>query len=338
MALSRGLAGLAQGMVGVEEQRRSSRERAQLQEFARMTQEKEWARQDRQEKQRADQLAWDNQRQASQDTQAAIADGYRPVGDRMDDVNAALGITDMPTVSIGGQQMRKSANSTDWNTKQAAQVARGQEREADGKLQQVLLQARQMFEGSEGDKNRAVAAGRQANDWEVRETGNGFVRVNPRTGEAVPLMLNGQQVKGKASQANASAQNRFNTEMTTLGQLEKLLDNYETQLNKTGSQLFEGPGNKDDSSLLSAFTAAQMGLKNANGLGVPNFRDMQILSDQLAAPIGPRATYRGKDAIKATIAQVRNQLKIKRQVASDTYGIPLPVEQGVTKPGNFWER
>ena len=169
MALSRGLTGLATGLAGAQEQRRLQQERAEQKEFSRMIADREWQRQLSQDRQQAEQTRLARERQGALDTMGAVDAGYRPVGSPMDDVNAALGLPDLPTVSIGGQQMRKSANSTDWTAKQAAQAARGQERAEDADLQKTLLKAQQMFEAGESAKDRSqrerlanVAAGAKA--------------------------------------------------------------------------------------------------------------------------------------------------------------------------------
>lgn len=222
---------LADGTAGFMAQRRQAQELAYRREQERLAQE----RQDRIDRQQAESLQLQRQqveqamrladqnatrqqqqdaRQSNLDVMGATERGYRPVGDTMDDVNAALGLPDMPVVQIGGQAMRKSANSRAWTEKQAlerqAQTADAQERTGLLSTLPKRMQAEyqnaptSVLQSMASEMARLRVAPPKATapvQWERVETPSGVVQVNPVTGETRRLLVDGQPIPGKASAA-----------------------------------------------------------------------------------------------------------------------------------------
>ena len=125
--------GLAQGFAGYARgsMLRDQQEYERQQEEARIKRETERDAFQRIVQENAMRLANQQaERTAANDVTAATERGYRPIGSPMDDINATLGIADQPEVTIGGQRMRKSANSTAWEQ----QRQQGMQAERDGRL------------------------------------------------------------------------------------------------------------------------------------------------------------------------------------------------------------
>jgi hypothetical protein len=221
-ALARGFAGYA---AGRQEREQEDYRRAQI-EQQRLRQEKL----DEQNRQRQE-LLMQQVTQSMQMQQAQDADrvgraqrdlsesGYRPTGDQAEEYLKAIGLdpASMPTTTLGGQQYRKSGQSTQYmaglqqQREQETATAQKQAQEQAAKtaligqlpasmragaaeLPLADLQRVQATFISDRLKPKAPAA---APTWETKETANGLVQINPRTGEARPVMIGGQPVMGK---------------------------------------------------------------------------------------------------------------------------------------------
>lgn len=120
MAFSRGLAGLAQGLAGAEEQRRLARERAEAKEFSQWMQRQELARNERQDKRQGDldvqaatQRGIDNklamQRQAVANTSA----GFSPYQDGMVDGTTQQAVDGAREMASGNPMAGMMAGAAD---------------------------------------------------------------------------------------------------------------------------------------------------------------------------------------------------------------------------------
>lgn len=182
--------------------------------------------------------------------------------------------------------------------------------------------------------NRPAAAdmfGTQANPFQPYggpANGGAPPQQEPAQGAGVPQRVLGNRgpFGRSASTSVARIPPAFATSAQTFGSMESALNNYERLLDSKGTSAIIG-SSPDAASVASAYQATVMQLKNLNDLGVLNGRDYELLQEQLQGPTGLKSVYRGKEAIKAQIAQVRQVLRDKKRTLYEVYQQPMPPDE-----------
>lgn len=171
----------------------------------------------------------------------------------------------------------------------------------------------------------------QSNAGQQYDADRGVI-VNTRTGEARPVTSGGQPLGAK----DKPAPEAYSKGMSGINELTGALDNYERELKAAGGPDAMATGAKR-AKLQAAFTAVQMGLKNAMELGALAGPDVAILSGMLVDPTSMKAgVLLNNDGLSEQIAQTRNYLKNREVALAGTYNRPNPMQraQGSAPTGN----
>lgn len=167
---------------------------------------------------------------------------------------------------------------------------------------------------------------------QVVQGGNGeYIVVDPRNPNkpgAPVLGPDGKPLVKPAAQGNAPE--GFNKASTGLIELQRSLQNYRDTLARIGSNRVL-PGSKDATDLQSAYTALQMGVKNAMELGALSGPDEQILNKFMTPPVSANGMLIGPDGLNAQLNQADAYLKNRRSAVEQTYGRTVGGSQAVSE-------
>ncbi|UOF79588.1 hypothetical protein [Caudoviricetes sp.] len=185
-------------------------------------------------------MSGDQNRRANEAAeQGAIDKGFRPVGSQWDTFNDAIGLdpSSLPTTTVNGVTMRRSAPSAGYGefitkhrearideTAQAAKDAAAREaalaalpasaRKLAGALPTSALQS-----AAGSLLTRQLTPKEQAPvQWDIRETAQGLVQINPRTGEVRPLQVDGQPLSGTAKTGQPTESERRGGALLTVAE------------------------------------------------------------------------------------------------------------------------
>lgn len=122
----------------------------------------------------------------------------------------------------------------------------------------------------------------------------------------------------------------FTKSISGLNELEKSLENYRQTLKDNGG-FSPGAIGEKRANLKSAYTAVQMGLKNAMELGALAGPDVQILSGLLGDPTDPRNVFIGSSGLDAQVAQAGEYLKNRGAAVYEGHKVPVPDKYKITK-------
>lgn len=255
-------------------------------------------------------------------------EGYQEVGSPGEALARFTGanVEQLPTETVGGVQMRRSGRSQAQMTQDRAArdawAARMDEaKERDQLVAQLPPNVRARAKGLPVASVRALTQQLLARDLmpketapvnlQVLDTDQGKMTFDPRSGATRPLMGDGGQPLRRArGGADAVEDRKFQASELAVQQIVPMLQEYKRAIQTTGPQLMAGddPSVNAMTSLARQIQLAYKGPDFAQ-LGVLTGPDLDILEDVIASPTGPKAWWRGKDAIAAQIDQVLGNIE-----------------------------
>lgn len=157
-----------------------------------------------------------------------------------------------------------------------------------------------------------------------------FAGVDPTTGETRLYQPNNRggppQSTGLAPppKEQQPAPERFNTAIAGINELRGALSNYERVVRDAGGPNMIARG-ANRANLQAAYTAFQMGLKNAMELGALAGPDVEILGRFVQDPTSVNASIvLGNKGVEAQIEQARRYLQSRERAITETYNRPNP--------------
>jgi len=142
--------------------------------------------------------------------------------------------------------------------------------------------------------------------------------VDTRTGTATPVMQAGQPLGAKPKDTPVE----FKKSVAGLNELENGLKSYEAVLQKHGTGVTATKEARAE--LRGAFTAVQMGLKNAMELGALAGPDLDLLNGMLLDPTSPRSVFLGSKGLQQQIDTARDYLGNRGRAVYEAHQQPVP--------------
>lgn len=144
------------------------------------------------------------------------------------------------------------------------------------------------------------------------------VMVDTRTGTATPVMQGGQPMGAKPKDTPVE----FKKSTAGLNELENGLKSYEEVLKKHGTGVTATKEARAE--LRGAFTAVQMGLKNAMELGALAGPDLDLLNGMLLDPTSPKSVFLGAKGLQQQIDTARDYLGNRGRAVYEAHGQTVP--------------
>lgn len=142
--------------------------------------------------------------------------------------------------------------------------------------------------------------------------------VDLRDGTAAPVMQGGQPLAPKPKDTPVE----FKKSVAGLNELENGLKSYEQVLKKYGTGVLSKDTERAE--LRGAFTAVQMGLKNAMELGALAGPDLDLLNGMLLDPTSPKSVFLGAKGLQQQIDTARDYLGNRGRAVYEAHGQAVP--------------